>query len=288
MKAHLERERIKVWRLPDLGNVELHRGQSVARSYPRHWHEEFHFCLIEGGAGELLYRGATHATPTGCLFIVHPGEVHANRAWDDDGCTFRNLYVRPESLQQALRDMDASGSLPFFPEPVLFDADLVTRYLRLHRVLEVQSSRLDRESRLLDFLAHLTGRFAAERPCRRRVGSERQSVERIRHYLTDNYAENISLKRLAEVAGLSPFHLNRTFSRELGLPPHAFQTQVRVLKAKQLLQQERPIAEVASATGFADQSHLTRHFKRVIGVAPGEYARNPKARPKQTGGDSSV
>lgn len=278
MNSNKVRDRIKVWRLPELGDLELHRGISVARSYPRHWHEEFHFCLIEAGAGELRYRGATHPTPAGCLFVVHPGEVHANRAWDDQGCTYRNLYVPLGLLQQVAQQMAGSRGIPFFPEPVLFDAGVFRHYLRMHRALEAPASNLERESRVLELLAHLMGRFAAERPAPQPARRERLAVRTVRQYLTDNYAENVSLRRLAEAAGLSPFHLNRVFSQELGLPPHAFQTQVRVLKAKSLLRQGWSIVQVAGTTGFADQSHLTRHFKRLVGIPPGEYVRSGKTR----------
>lgn len=106
------------------------------------------------------------------------------------------------------------------------------------------------------------------------AGKERTAVRRARDYLTDNYAENVSLERLSSVARLSPFYLSRVFCAELGLPPHAFQTQVRVNQAKRLLCQGLSAATVASETGFADQSHLTRHFKRLVGVPPGEYVKH--------------
>ena len=82
---------------------------------------------------------------------------------------------------------------------------------------------------------------------------------------------NARSAELGRVAGLSPYHLNRVFARELGMPPHAFQTQVRIVRAKALLRDGVPVAETAVRTGFFDQSHLTRHFARVVGVPPGRY-----------------
>lgn len=268
--------KIKVWRLPDLRNIELHRGTSVARFCPPHWHEEFHLCVIEGGKGELRYRGAGHNTPTGCLFIVHPGEVHSNRAHDETGCTYRNLYIDPDLLQQTAREVDGQMQIPFFPEPVIFDEAVIKLYLDLHRTLEVSAGRLEQESLLLRLLVNLISNYSQKRPSLQRAGRERQGVRCVRDYLTDNYADNVSLARLAQIANLSPFHLNRVFCSELGLPPHAFQTQVRVIKAKELLNRGWKISGVALATGFADQSHLTRHFKRLIGVPPGEYRKYSK------------
>lgn len=76
---------------------------------------------------------------------------------------------------------------------------------------------------------------------------------------------------LARVAGLSAFHLCRVFRDAVGMPPHAYQTQVRVRQAKSLLRAGMPAAQVAAAAGFSDQAHLTRHFKQIVGVTPGRY-----------------
>jgi AraC-like DNA-binding protein len=86
-----------------------------------------------------------------------------------------------------------------------------------------------------------------------------------------SYMDNPSLEDLAHIAGLSPFHLTRVFHEATGLPPHTYLTQLRVSRAKQRLQAGDPIADVAAATGFSDQSHLTRRFKRIVGVTPGQF-----------------
>jgi AraC-like DNA-binding protein len=165
---------------------------------------------------------------------------------------------------------------PFFPTAVIFDRDIIREYLHLHSALEQPSSSLEGETLLLNFMAALILRFAENRPRPLSVGSERQAVKRASDYLSEHYAENISLENLARIANLSPFHFNRVFSEQFGMPPHAFQTQLRVFRAKELLRQGWSIAQVAFQTGFADQSHLTRHFKRLVAVTPGQYRQNSK------------
>ncbi|MEW5961668.1 MAG: AraC family transcriptional regulator, partial [Chloroflexota bacterium] len=142
----------------------------------------------------------------------------------------------------------------------------------LHRLLEhSHTPRLEQESRFLEALAQMIVRHADDRPRLRPVGREHESVKRARDYIETHYADDVSLDRLAGVAYLSPFHLIRVFSHEVGIPPHTYLTQVRVQRAKSLLTQGWPIARVAAETGFVDQSHLSRHFKRNIGVTPGQY-----------------
>lgn len=99
----------------------------------------------------------------------------------------------------------------------------------------------------------------------------RTAVRRVREYLQENYAQNVSLADLASFADLSAFHLNRVFAKEVGLTPYAYQTQVRIARAKSLLTSGLPPVQVAIATGFYDQSHLGKHFKRLVGVTPGSY-----------------
>ncbi|MEA3207316.1 MAG: AraC family transcriptional regulator [Chthoniobacter sp.] len=96
-------------------------------------------------------------------------------------------------------------------------------------------------------------------------------VELMRQRLTDNLA----LEELAEVAGLSPFHFARQFKTATGHPPHDYLIRLRVDRAQELIRQngrEWTLAAIAHECGFADQSHMARHFKRVLGVKPGEFA----------------
>jgi AraC-like DNA-binding protein len=272
MSQSRKRERINVWRPRDLAGVEVRSGVAVHEPYPRHWHEEYQLCLIEAGGGELNYRGVRHDTPRASLFVVHPGEVHSNQT--ETGCSFGSMYLAPEVVRAAL---SAPGqSLPFFPDPIIFDEDVTARFRALHRALETHATTLERETLLLGLLARLVSRHAGTRALMPPVGHERRAVRRVREYVFEHHARNVSLVELARVANLSPFHLTRVFAREVGMPPHAFQTQVRVARAKRLIRRGLPLARVAAATGFADQSHFVRHFKRLMKVTPGEYLKNSK------------
>src|SRR5262249_23734263 len=98
------------------------------------------------------------------------------------------------------------------------------------------------------------------------------AVARTRDALHERFAEEVPLEELATIAGMSKCHLVHLFHKEMGLPPHAYQIQLRVARARVLVAAGVPPAEVATMTGFADQSHLTRLFKRVVGMPPGQYA----------------
>ena len=266
-------ERLSVWRAPETGHWELRRGVGVARPVPRHWHEELQLCLVESGASELLYKGTAHQTPPGSVFIMNPGEVHANRALETTGCSYRTVYLNPEFVAQIAAEMtDRSQSgIPFFRSTVISDPDVSATYLAVCRSLESPASGLELAVQLRELICKLVTRYCEFRSALKPVGHESRAIQQARDYLTDNYARNVTLEELAKVTQLSAFHLNRAFCREVGLPPHAFQIQLRILRARSLLLQGATISDSAAETGFADQSHLTRHFKRLAVVTPGQY-----------------
>ena len=103
------------------------------------------------------------------------------------------------------------------------------------------------------------------------IGREPGYVKLVRDYLKTHYAENVSLAQLTAITNLSPFYLLRVFGNQVGCPPHEYQTQVRIAHARKLIRKGNPISAVALETGFFDQSHFSRNFKRIVGVPPGQY-----------------
>ncbi len=271
--AHSE-ERAKFWRDPVLNNLEMLRATYVTHTFSRHTHEGYAIGVIEAGVEEFTYQGAAHRAPAGSVVIIHPGEVHTGNAGTPAGWTYRMLYPEVTLVQKATSELvgQRQMQLPYFPNPVIQDQQLAAQLHHLHIAMENSTIPLERESPFLWTLAQMVMRYADDRPYLAPVGQEHSVVQRIQDYLRANYADTISLEQLADIANLKPLRLLRVFRKEVGLPPHAYLVQVRVTRAKVLLSMAVPIAQVAADTGFTDQSHLTRHFKRLVGVTPRQYA----------------
>jgi AraC-like DNA-binding protein len=268
----MPRGSIQIWQPRDIPGIELRRGVSVREPVERHWHDEYQLCLIDGGGGVLRHGGISHPTPPGSLFVIAPGDVHSNESRGPAGCSFRSVYLGPGVLRRAAAEIGGAG-LPDFARPVIHDRALFSLWSNAHRAMDAGAPRLERESRLQQATVALMRRHAAGAWQPRPPGSERAAVRRARDYLHAHFSDPISIAQLATVARLSAFHLSRVFRREIGLPPHAYQNQLRVHYARRLIQAGRPLAQVAQMAGFADQSHLVRQFRRTFAVPPGAYRR---------------
>ena len=257
--------------------LELYRyAPGPASEGMKHSHEEYQFCLSLDFPGEYRYRGERYDVPVGSIGVIHPGEVHSTRDPFDREvpATFRVMYVDPVLLKRAAEEIAGRNkSLPFFSNPIVLDRKLFGDFLGLHVELEEGTfSRLASDVRLLSVLTKLIALHADTGSTLRSVGEEHQAVRLAKEYLEYKYTENVSLEKLSHLTDLSPYYLAQVFCQEVGIPPHAYQVQVRVYRARDLLLRGWPIAWVAQQTGFADQSHLTRHFKRLTVVTPGQYA----------------
>ncbi|MGF1516658.1 MAG: AraC family ligand binding domain-containing protein [Nodosilinea sp.] len=267
----MTRETVKFWQVPEADDLELLRATYIRHSFARHTHDTFAVGVIQQGTEVFAYRGATHGAPKGSVVLINPGEPHTGHAADASGWTYRMLYPAVSLLQRSIAETRAGAGAIYFPEPVVQDPTLRDWLLRSHQVLEHQAPRLEQDSRLLWTFAQLIARHADHRPPWRSLGHETRSIAQAREYLEAHYSENPTLEELAAIAHLSPFYFLRVFRQQVGLPPHGYLNQVRLRQAKRLLGQGGAIATVAHLTGFADQSHLTRQFKRTWGVTPGQY-----------------
>jgi len=265
---------IKGWRFENI-LLEFYRYAPCPPEWlPEHCHEEYQFCLSLDCPGEYYYRGAHYWVPTGSLSAIHPGEMHTGRDIEDrqTAATFRMLYISPNTVKSVASEIaDSETNSPFFPEPIILNADLAQHFLDFHRASQVTASRLEQDSLLLSLLEQLVVNHADTRFELRSIGREREAIRRVREYLQEHYGEDITLNRLAQVAQLSPYYLSRVFHAQVGITLREYQLQVRIDRAKSLLTRGMTVRQVAAETGFVDQSHLTRYFKRLVQTTPGSY-----------------
>ena len=264
--------RLQMWRSEAFDGMLFSRGMRMTHPYPRHWHEELHLCAYTSGTGYLGFRGNSCLVAEGDFVATPPGEVHENWVDGELGVSFSGAYMDGAAFGRVSRQIAGRElAIPALRDYFVRDRVVRQRFLDMHRAAESGGSRLEQDELLLKFVHAFLSTCSAEGTVEAPIGYERFAVRRARDYIEANFDEAISLAQLGELTELSPFYLHRVFCEEIGMPPHAYQTQVRINRAKQMLRHRHSLAAVAASTGFADQSHLTRHFQRLVGVTPGRF-----------------
>ncbi len=262
-------------RHPALPGVEL----LIANPSYDNWHmfhERYLLCGCLSVATSWVYRHKTHEIRDGATAFMEPGEIHRVVAKPRPS-NFVALFMESNTFAGLAEEAGVSGELHFRVTEVR-SRELLRELTLLSELMEEESEPLQLESRLA-VLVHEALRYAERRPptFSPTAAGLRRSLERARDILEQRPHELITLDELAQAAALSRFHLVRSFARQFGLPPHAYQLHVRIKRACHMLRDGLQCVEVAPSVGFADQSHFTRHFKKIMGVTPSVYAGTHRA-----------
>jgi AraC-like DNA-binding protein len=234
------------------------------------FHERYVICAGEVASVHYSYRGSTHTAHDRVAMLMEPGESHRNLAVPRPQ-SFRVLFMDPALLESAAKEHGMPAT-PHFAQALVADPRLLAAIYRLYDSVEAEDTILEQQSRLA-FCLRLALAHIEQNVRVVEAGYNYSKIQRAKDHLRERFDKPVSLDDLATLTGLSPFHLVRSFTRHVGLPPHAYQIHVRVERARALLAAGAPLAEVASSVGFADQSHFTRHFRRINNVTPANYAR---------------
>ena len=275
MSRFVPQEKTRFWRIPGLGNLELLQAHYRRQNFGPHFHEGFVVGIIEAGALGYRYQGRDHVASAGEINLALPGEVHNGFAAAATGWQYRMFYFSPWYMERLTSSPDSEPALIRIRGGKIKDPDLAGRLWALHCSLENPDlSLLEQEAALTLVMTELVSRHAETRPAPGRAGKDPRAVRRTKEYIRAHLDRNISLAELSLLAGLSRFHLLRVFKEAVGLTPHAFLLQVRLNQARSLLSRGEPIAQAALDSGFFDQSHLNRVFRKIYGVTPGVFRNN--------------
>ncbi|MFP8967905.1 AraC family ligand binding domain-containing protein [Pokkaliibacter sp. CJK22405] len=254
----------------DLGGLDMLQARYEHQRFSRHAHEGYTIGVIDCGAQRFFRNGTNHVASEDCLILVNADEVHDGHAASEGGWSYQAIYPLPQMIDTLSRELGMPG-LPYFRDSVVHDPQLAGQLRQAFGAISHSSETLARQTLLMQGLSQLILRHGGQRPKATALRDSPQAMLRVRDYIDAHCHENLSVETLAALVGLNPFYLTRLFQKTFGLPPHTYQLQQRVRLACRLIGQGLALIEVAHACGFADQSHLNRLFKRIMGVTPGRY-----------------
>lgn len=260
----------RFWRDPALPGLSLLHADFARHDYAPHSHDALVVAVTEDGGSEFKCRGRTEEATPGSTLVFNPDEPHSGRMGRSRRWHYRSFYLEQPALA-ALQAMVGAGREPYFRDSMVPDPALSGAFRALHHALEAHAESFVVRERLVDAFGRLFARAEEGRP-REAAPHDRRLFQRATVLMRERHAESLTLDAIGAALGLTPFQLIGLFRRTAGLTPHAYLTQIRLEAAIRHLRAGLAPAEAASAAGFYDQSALNRHFRRVYGITPRQYA----------------
>jgi AraC-like DNA-binding protein len=250
-------------------------GRAFETRLPPHVHSTYVLGVVDGGSVRVTVNGTSYLAGPGSVIALEPFVVHTELPDGADGWSFRYVYPTEAVVREAL-GIPGEGRSPLrFARPVLDDPGLAAAVGRVFDRLEWGATEGSECDDLATLVRQLRDTAAVAPEWRPAV--DRRNILAIRDMLTERPLRSVRLADLASEARLSQFHFARVFRSEVGLPPYAFFEQVRIAHAHALIHSGRDLTTVAYQLGYADQSHLTRHFRRGSFTTPGHFAQLSRA-----------
>ena len=254
---------------PSCRGFERIEASFSGHAFDPHRHDTYAIGFTIRGVQSFRYRGAAERSLPGQLFVLHPDETHDGHAGTSAGFRYRILYVEPGVISDALGE--ARCPLPFVRETVSNDGRLAAAIMPALADLDLPLEELHRDQIILD----LADALAATDPSitRRRLSARHwRAVGQARDVLDASIRKGVVSAELEAVTGLTRYALARHFRACLGTSPYRYLVMRRLDRARALIREGTPLVGAALASGFADQSHMTRHFKKAYGLSPGRWA----------------
>lgn len=266
-------ERADYFVTQELGGIELLDASYHKQNFSRHSHEGYTVGVIEEGAQRFFRTGDNHVAPQHSIILINADEVHSGQSATDNGWSYRAMYPVPELFESISRELGLDHGAPYFPEAVVYDEHMANMLRLGFTTLNTSNNRLLRETLIYSMLIKLVARHSKTKSAHQLNVAATPQMLLVKQCLDDQPQMDVSLVELANLVNLSPCYLLRQFQRHFGLPPHTYQIQLRLRLAKQLLSKGQALLDVALECGFHDQSHFSRHFKKMLGVTPGHFAK---------------
>jgi AraC-like DNA-binding protein len=247
--------------------MEIKEGSWKGYSVRTHSHEELAVGFVEKGSSTITCNALEFKIKEGQSFLIPPGMIHLCRPDYLNRYRFTMLYIDPRWFEAAFKIETAKIK----PRIRTMDHPAVEEKDRFLASFKTGSDPLDLESRAILFLGNfMSGGFGMKGLTPPSTGS-RAELEKVRHYMDQNFSDQIQLDDLARISGMTKFSLLRRFKARYQLSPHAYIINKRIHLARQLLLEGNTVARTAVTCGFFDQSHFVKTFRQYVGIAPMDY-----------------
>jgi AraC-like DNA-binding protein len=259
---------VQFYRDVDLPYFELKECDTSQLSYKKHTHEEYSLGIVNKGKSSFWYEGKYEEVSPKTIVFIPPNLVHSCNPQQADHWKYKMLFINTAWID----DFMNSKERPLFNYPIVKangNPEIFNLTNKMMEDLRKDVSPLEKEENIIAIFDKMVGDFNQVK--NKRFKKELPKLKTIKEYLHSNFFEKITLDHLEQVSGINKFHIIRLFKEEFNIPPHTYQTLLRINYAKKQLRKQRPITEVALEVGFYDQSHFNKVFKSHMGITPDRY-----------------
>ena len=275
------KERIKVWRPQGFAGVEVDKFENIPDLHIPIYHMEgYELTVAKGPEATVHYGKSRHHIKSGdgLFFMQNPGEPVGTTVTEDALTTAYTLRLYPSAMSNISGALNLESDLPFFPSMLTTERmnDIFVSLVAetAFQAFDRAATHLERESRLMGLLYTVLKHLSDTPPPEVKLGKEPKAVTLIKDALHSAPELEVTLDDLSSLTGLNKFYLGRVFSKEVGISPHQYQLGLRVQQSKDKLARGETLADIAFDTGFSDQAHFTRVFKRFTLTTPGRFQRD--------------
>ena len=252
-------------------HLEAYRFEGTRQSFPNHFHDYYVIGFIETGTRCLSCRNREYTVRQGNILLFNPDDNHSCAQCDGGTLDYRGLNISKETMLSLVEEITGQRTLPGFSENVIEDDELQCYLRSLHRMIMDGSKEFEKEEMLMLFISLLIEQYG--QPFSNCIPECSKEIEEILVFISEHFAEHITLEELCKRSGLSKSTLLRVFTRSKGITPYRYLQTVRINKAKELLERGVSPMDAAIQTGFSDQSHFSSFFHMFIGLSPAAYRR---------------
>ncbi|WP_320036394.1 AraC family transcriptional regulator [Halarcobacter sp.] len=233
--------------------------------FTKHFHDTYTIGITHDGEFKSLHEKKTFYLYKNSTKVINPGEVHGG---DSNSWKYTNFYPSIELVSQIYEQVFFEKKSPIFTEHTIDDIVLCNLLRQFFINTYSNSDKMETETSLITALSYLIKNYTHKTKTYEPIFNNKPIIKNSIEFIQDSLETNISLDDLALVTNLSKYHFLRTFKNTTGLTPHQYILIKRVEKGKELISKGINLNEIAYHTGFSDQSHFNRSFKRVYGYSP--------------------
>lgn len=249
--------------------IEAHQFNGIMQKFPNHFHEYYVIGFVESGKRRLTCKNREYIIDAGDLLLFNPLDNHACQQIDDKPLDWRSININVDVMRDTVGQITGSGYLPKFTTTAAHHGEAVFSLRELHGLIMEQDKGFEKEEIFFFLIEQLITEYTE--PIKESLAEVSEEIHRACAYMENHFAKSITLDDLSKLSNVNKYTMLRNFTKQRGVTPYQYLETIRVGEAKKLLEKGADPLDVAMRTGFADQSHFTKFFKKLIGLTPKQY-----------------